>query len=479
MAPFQPYYPPRLDAPPSALRRLALARRNLVAMWEADAFTLEFSATHILRRSIFLCNCPEAVQFAFSLKNASFERKSAQHRNALEPLLGDGLFVSDGALWRTRRRAVAPTIHLARMPEFAPAMVEAALETRERLAAKDGETIDALEEAARLTAEIICRTLFGRKLGAAHAGAIVRGFSDYQRRIGQLDILSFLGLPQWLPRWHGIGARRAANRVRAVLDEIVAASKSDRPGSQASIVAALLAGRDEETGAALDDDAIRNETAVLFMAGHETTANTLAWALYLLSQAPEVEARFHAEIDGVLGARPPTLADLPELSYTRAILDETLRLYPPVPLLSREALADETFRGETIRKGALVLVVPWLLHRHRKYWDRPDHFMPERFLPEHAGTISKFAYIPFSIGPRICAGMSFGMTEAMLCLAALGQSLRLRLKPGHDVRPVCRLTLRPEGGLPMIVARRTPAPAHPAPLPGSGRIATGCPVNHR
>ncbi len=474
MAPFVPYYPPRLSAPPSTFRRLALARRNLLAMWEADSFTFEFSSTRIFRRWIFVCNCPEAVQFAFSLKNASFERKSAQHRNALVPLLGDGLFVSDGETWRTRRRAVAPVIHVSRLTEFAPVMVEAALEARERLAGRAGQTIDAHEEAARLTAEIICRTLFGRKLGQEHAGAIVRGFSDYQRRIGQIDILSFLGLPDWLPRWHGMGVRRVAKEVRAVLDEILADCKSDGQANEGSIIAALLARRDDETGAPLDDDALRNEAAVLFMAGHETTANTLAWALYLLSQAPDVEARFHAEIDRVLGSRPPTLADLPDLPYTRAILDETLRLYPPVPLLSREALAEENFRGTTIPKGSLVLVVPWLLHRHQKYWDRPDHFIPERFLPENAGAISKFVYIPFSIGPRICAGMSFGLTEAVLCLATLGQALRLQLKPGHDVRPVCRLTLRPDGGLPMIVAGRTSAAARSAPA----HSATGCPVHH-
>jgi cytochrome P450 len=175
----------------------------------------------------------------------------------------------------------------------------------------------------------------------------------------------------------------------------------------------------------------------------------------MLSQAPDVEEKLHAELDSVLGGRAPTLADVPKLVYTRAIFDETLRLYPPVPILPREALRQEFYRNMRIPKGSLIFVVPWLLHRHKKLWDKPDHFIPERFLPQNSGAISKFSYIPFSIGPRICAGMSFGLTEAILCLATLAQKFTLRLKPGAIVNPVCRLTLRPEGGMPMTIAART------------------------
>jgi len=188
-----------------------------------------------------------------------------------------------------------------------------------------------------------------------------------------------------------------------------------------------------------------------------------------------VEARLHAELDSVLGGRPPTLADIPKLVYTRAIFDEAMRLYPPVPILPREALRDELYRNVRIPKGSLIFVVPWLLHRHKKLWDRPDHFMPERFLPENAGRISKFAYIPFSIGPRICAGMSFGLTEAILCLATLAQKFKLRLQPGHVVNPVCRLTLRPEGGMPMTILARTEF-GDDAVNPAT--VRTACPVHH-
>jgi cytochrome P450 len=472
---FVPPYPPRLPAPPSALQRILLARRDFLEIWEDDAFDLEFSHEQLFLRKSFLCNSPASVQFAFSQKNASFQRKSPQMRYALEPLLGDGLFISDGRTWRTRRKMVAPIIHISRVPEFAPVMVEAAVETRERWGATAGSTIDVLADSARLTAEIICRTLFGRKLGDGYAEQIVQGFSDYQRVIDQIDIISFLGLPDWFPRWHGKRVRQNVKQIHAVLDEVVASARASASNGEPSVINHLFEARDDK-GRPLDSEALRNEIGVLFMAGHETTANTLAWIWYLLSQAPEVEAKLHAELDSVLGDRPPTLKDVRQLVYTRAILDEALRLYPPVPILPREAIKEEEFQGVRIPKGSLLFVVPWLLHRHRKLWELPDHFIPERFLPENAAKISKFAYVPFSIGPRICAGANFGLTEAILSIATLAQKFQLRLKPGYEVRPVCRLTLRPAGGMPMTVHPRTPGRAQ---TDASGpRPAATCPVHH-
>jgi cytochrome P450 len=190
------------------------------------------------------------------------------------------------------------------------------------------------------------------------------------------------------------------------------------------------------------------------MAGHETTANSLAWSWFLLSQAPEEEARLHAELDEILSGRLPRLDDVPRLVFTRAVFEEAIRLYPPVPFLGRQALQDEQIRNRKIPKGSLVAVVPWLLHRHRRLWDQPDHFIPARFLPENAGARQRYSYVPFSVGPRVCAGQAFGLTEAILCLATLAQRARLRLAPGAVVAPVCRLTLRPGDTLPMLVEPR-------------------------
>ena len=412
-------------------------------------------STRMLWRSLFVCNSPDTVASAFVEHHDSFERKSPQMRHGLAPLLGDGLFISDGETWRRRRRIVAPIVHVSHLPLFAPLMVQAATETADRWAcAGPGSPINALTEMATLTAEIICRTVFGRQLGARHAAQIIDAFSEYQRAIGQLDLAYFFGLPDWLPRFHSPAIRRAAQRIHQVLDRRHPRLPAAAVERRASMIRLLLEARDPETGDPSTTTALRNEAAVIFMAGHETTANSLAWSWYLLSQAPEVEERLHAELAEVLGGRPPNLDDVPSLTYTRAVFEETIRLYPPVPLLARQAVRDETIRGRPVPAGSLVMVVPWLLHRHRKFWGKPDHFIPDRFLPENAQFRVRHAYLPFSVGPRICAGAAFGLTEAILCLATLAQRARLRLAPDSVVTPVCRLTLRPGDDLRMFVESR-------------------------
>ncbi|MGH7055039.1 MAG: cytochrome P450 [Stellaceae bacterium] len=450
-----PPFPSRPKEPLSPLAALLAARRNFLSIWHEKSFEYQFFSTRVLARPLFVCNSPDTVAAAFITHHDSFQRKTPQQRHALAPLLGDSLFISNGELWRQRRRIVAPIVHASQLPLFAPIMVEAAAETAERWARlAPGSAIDALREMATLTAEIICRTVFGRRLGAGHAHRVAASFSTYQRLVGRLDLLSLLGLPDWLPRPRAPAIGRAAAEIHRVLDDLIAGCRARSADGEASMISLLLEARDEETGARLDARAVRNEAAVLFMAGHETTASSLAWTWYLLSQAPRVEERLHHELDTVLGGRLPTLDDIPRLLYTRAVFEETLRLYPPVPMLGREALREEKIRNRPVPRGALVMVVPWLLHRHRKFWDCPDHFIPERFLPEQAALRPRHLYVPFSTGPRVCAGAAFGLTEAILCLATLAQRVRLSLAPGAAVTPVCRLTLRPGDHLPMRIDHR-------------------------
>lgn len=452
---FVPPYPDRPRQPLSALATLRLARRNFLAIWEERCFEWEVFSRRMLSRSLFVCNSPDTVVSAFIEHHDSFERKSPQMRHALAPLLGDGLFISDGETWRRRRRIIAPIVHVSHLPLFAPLMVQAAIETAERWSRLGRSApVNVLTEMASLTAEIICRTVFGRQLGAEHAAEIIAAFSEYQRLIGQLDLTYFFGLPDWVPRFHSPAIHRSARRIHRVLDRVIGECRERLSGGEASMIRLLLEARDAETGEPLDDAALRNEAAVIFMAGHETTANSLAWAWYLLSQVPEAEERLHAELAQVLAGRPPTLDDVAKLPYTRAVFEETIRLYPPVPLLARLALRDETIRGRHMPAGSLVMVVPWLLHRHRRFWGKPDHYIPERFLPENAQFRVRHAYVPFSIGPRICAGAAFGLTEAVLCIATLAQQVRLRLAPDAAVAPVCRLTLRPGDDLRMFVEPR-------------------------
>ena len=454
MQEFIPPSPPRAEKWQPFPKLLRVARRNFLAVFPQSAYSKDFLRGVVLRRPIALINSPDLVKEAFGQKHETYQRKSPQMRHALRPLIGDGLFVSDGEVWNQRRKIVAPIIHTNRLSEFSPIMIDTAVERRdvwETLG--EGAQIDVMSEMAKLTAGIICRSVFGEKLADQHAAQIVEGFFHYQKHIDQVDVMSLLGLPDWLPRYHGFGIKRAAKRILSVIDEIVAVTAAQADAGQGSVVSTLLSAKDE-SGQTLSRDAIRNEAAVIFMAGYETTANTLSWAWYILSQADWAREKLHAELDQVLGGRVPTLDDVKKLPYTRAIIEETLRLYPPVPMLAREALADETIGGREIKKGTIVLVSPWILQRNPKLWDKPDNFVPERFMPEGGSAPSKYAYVPFSTGPRVCAGLTFGLTEAIICLAVLAQRIDLRLSPTAEVEAVSRLTLRPGESLPMTIHRR-------------------------
>ena len=451
---FVPPYPHRFEQTPPVWTLIGLAKKNFLSVWSVGDFQGRLRSQRILTKDIVLCNRPDVVREAFQTNHAALQRKSPQMRHALEPLLGDGLFVSDTETWAKRRKIVAPIIHGSRVPGFAPIMIETILEKRQEWAVKpEGTEIDVLAEMAHLTAEIISRTIFGRNLGKNYASEVVQGFSDYQRHIDQIDLISMFGLPEWLPRFRGRAIRKSKDRILAVLDEIIESYAAQKEAGEASVIGGLLEARDED-GAPLHRDAIRNEAAVIFMAGHETTANTLAWAWYLLSQSPQTAQKLHEEVDKVVGGETPTFSDVARLPYTKAVIEETLRLYPPVPILAREAIEDTNIGGKPIRKGALVLVVPWLMHRNPVLWELPDVFWPERFL-EESQRPNKYGYVPFAIGPRICAGLQFGMTEAILSLAILAQRFDPRLKPGTDVQPVCRLTLRPGDTLPMLLQSRS------------------------
>jgi cytochrome P450 len=231
-------------------------------------------------------------------------------------------------------------------------------------------------------------------------------------------------------------------------------SRRANPG-QKDLLGRLVAALDVETGAGLTAKEVRDEVLTIFIAGHETTASAMTFAWYVLSQSPEWEAKLHAELDEVLGGRTPTEADLPKLSLTRRIIEETLRIYPSAPGLSaRVALEADELCGQKIPKGAMILISSWVLHRHRQLWDNPERFDPDRFLPERSAGRPRFAYLPFGGGPRVCIGQMLAMTEATLILATLAQRFRLRLRPGFEVAIQNRITIRPRDGLPMTLERR-------------------------
>ncbi|TCH96881.1 cytochrome P450 [Roseococcus sp. SYP-B2431] len=426
---------------------LARARRSLLEIWSEGSYRTEVINTKILTQRLILFNMPGAIQQVFVNSGTVFERKSPQMKHALEALLGDGLFISDGLVWKERRRVVQPVTHPSRMADLTPVMTEVAQEWLAQWEARpDGAGFDLLAEMGHFTAEVICRTLFGSALGRDGAQLVVRSFANYQAKIGNMDLVSLFGLPDFIPRLPSFRVGGEVKKIHSVVDGLIADILAGRAG-QSSLIASMA------QGSGMNARAFRNEAITLFMAGHETTANTLAWAWFLLSEADWAEARFHAEIDAVLGGRAPRFEDLANLPYTRAVVEETLRLYPPVPMLIRRA-SETTMVGDVeVPKGAVVGASPWLVHRHERHWEGPDEFRPERFLPE-APPPAKYTYLPFSLGPRVCTGQHFGLYEAMLCLATLGQRFRLRGVPGQRAYPVCRLTLRPGDTLPMVLERR-------------------------
>ena len=455
MTAFIPPYPKRHKKEINPFQALYYARNDLLSMWDEDSFKLEFMSQKILKQHVFIANSPDIIRYVLVENKDNYERKSPQMKRALEPLLGDGLFISDGKTWSSRRRIQTPMFDNSHIQMYSKTIISTIVEMTENWKKHgDNSTIEVHTEMAKLAAEIIARTLFGEKLGAENSEAVVSAFADYQSVVKQMALSNFLGLPDWMPNVNAkIGkAKRAGQTIHNAVDAIIALA--EKGGHEGTMVDELIKANQSESGIDLmTRKQIRNEIIVLFMAGHETTANVLAWTWYLISQSPEVEKKLHQELEEVLGDRTPEYADIENLIYTRAILDETMRLYPPVPILSRQALKEDKIRGKKIPAGSLMLVVPWLIQRHQKFWDNPDHFIPERFMPGEKKP-RKFTYLPFSAGPRVCIGKSFGITESVLAVAIIAQRFRLQLPEKAEVTHECRLTLRPKGKLPMIMKIR-------------------------
>ena len=442
---------PRRSAP-SLLEIVLGARYSLIDNWEENYYHSGIDSFRILRRQLVGVNSPEYVKYVMVTRHANFERKSPQMRRALEALIGDGLFISEGETWKRRRPLVADIVHKKRLPEFAPTMEHVAETLVQRWSElPPGTEIEVTTEMAQLTAEIIAQTVFGRALGRGAAQRVINGFTAYQKSIDSFNLGYFLGADEGWRILLGPNQRRGMAEVHSVVESVIEAHLAGE-GEHGSMLDLLIRRNERNPELALDTTALRNEAATIFMAGHETTATTLTWAWYLIANAPWIEDRIHAEIESVCGDRTVRMSDLPRLDWCRAAIFETLRLYPPVPLLPRQARERDRIAHVDIEAGGLVMIAPWLIHRARDLWDRPHHFVPERFLD---GTrIDPFSYLPFSVGPRSCAGLNFGQDESILCLAILAQRFRVRPREGYKVRPICRLTLRPEGGLPATVEPR-------------------------
>jgi len=443
--------PPHLDRGGLTLRRVWRLHKNALAGWSEDAYREEMIDSRMLFRRTLVANCPAAAKHVL-LDNADNYVKSFIARQLLRPL-GKGLLSSEGAEWRHQRRTMAPAFHPRRLAAFSPLMVQSSLETMAAWRRMPNDAVIDMNDAmAKLTLDIITRTMFSSDI-RDRADEVRGALLQYQRVGGRPAVSDLLGLPRWLPRRNAARVRQAG----VALDEIIYGlidRRRKEGGPDDDLLGLLLAARDEETGDAMDDRELRDQLATIFTAGHETTANALTWTWYLLSVHPDIEAKLHRELEVALGARAPTHEDIAQLRYTRMVIEESMRLYPPAHTMSREALADDEILGHKVPKGSVVLISPWLLHRHEKLWDRPKIFDPERFAPERSVERPRYAYIPFGGGPRICIGAGFAMQEAILIVAAIAQRFAPRLVPGTRVEPLGLITLKPKGGLPVTLRQR-------------------------
>jgi cytochrome P450 len=428
-------------------------RDNMVATYGEEAYERDIIERTMLGRRRFLVNEPAAIKHVL-LDNAANYQKTEITRRILEPGLGKGLITSEGETWRQHRRTMSPSFDHRSIASYAPVMTGAA---RELLAEWDSLAADTPVEVGtammEATLTIISRTMFSSDSDRMVA-IMERSAGRYQAQM-RPNMLDFLGFPAWLA---GLGRIRVADRTLgefdAEIDRLITLRSNNPESGPKDLLARLIAARDEQTGIGMTAQEVRDHVITIFMAGHETTAMAMTWIWYLLSQHAAVEAKLHAELDAVLGGRVPDSQDLAKLTYTRMVIEESMRLYPPVHTIAREALADDTLAGLRVPKGSAVLISPWVLHRHRRLWRDPGRFDPERFSPEQAAAHARFSYLPFGGGRRICIGAAFAMAEATLLLATSAQRFRLRLLSGHPVEPQGLITLRPRHGMKMLLERR-------------------------
>jgi len=376
--------------------------------------------------------------------------KSNTTKAILRPAIGDSLFVAEGAHWHWQRRVAAPVFSHRNIAALGPVMTAAAENACARLDAQTGRAADLHHEMVTATFEVISDvTLSGGQ--AFDRDDMHRAINSYISETAKVSLFDLLGLPDWVPRLNRMFTQRTMGDMKSVADAAIETRRAAPHTGVPDLLDLLLTGQDPKTGRSMNTEELRDNLLTFIVAGHETTALTLAWALYLCAFDEGVQTRARAEAQAVLGDRAATAEDLAALPYIRQIVDEALRLYPPAAFLSRTAQKNDTLCGRDIRPGETVMLPIYALHRHHLLWPDPDRFDPDRFKDPKA--IDRYAYLPFGDGPRICIGASFAIQEAVIILATLLARFRFTPVPGRTPKPVLILTLRPEGGVWLNVER--------------------------
>lgn len=456
---FRPPAPaPRRD-PPGTVGLLRALWSNPLEAWSEAHFQEPVVVKGLGFGHVAIVSSPEAIRRVLVERRTNYRKDTFQRR--VMSALGSGLLTVEGEQWHVQRRTLAPIFTRKAVMEFSPAMAQAADELVERWRACDGQLVNVAADVTRLTLDVLERTIFSDGLGrdTEDVRAAMRVYFD---SIGRIDPLDILGVPDFVPRLGQLGARRALGLFRDAVDAIIA-TRRRRLAAEVpprDILSLLIEARDPETGHRLSEDGIKSNIITLIVAGHETTASAVIWSLVLLASAPQWRQRVRDEIDRIGdGVSFEDIAD--RLIETRAVLEEALRLYPPLPAISRVAIEEDVLAGVRIPRRSLIVIAPYVVQRHRRLWEDPDAFDPTRFLPPRRDAIDPFAYLPFGRGPRGCIGITFAMQEATLVLRSIVGSLDLNLQPDAPVWPVHRITLQPSNGLWMRAEGKAAMPRQP------------------
>lgn len=437
----------------SLWRYLRLFRQDILSAQPARLYRAWMAEFRTPFFSSYLCNDPALIDEVLSKRPGDFP-KSNRVREGLAPLLGQSVFVTNGALWQAQRRIIDPAFARGRLHETYPALLAAAGAACDRLLARAGEVVEIEEFASHAAADAIFRTLFSIPIEDETAARVFAAFRAYQRAQPLLNLGALLPLPRWMPRFVPRRARRAAAAIRALIaglveDRLVAIGAGRAPDDLAT---KIMTTADPETGRCFTPAEMVDQVAIFFLAGHETSAAALGWALYLLARDSAVQERAAAEAAAF--APEEGIAALGRLGFIRDVFREALRLYPPVPMMVRETTGPERFRGRDLPPGAQIVLSPWHLHRHERLWDDPDSFDPHRWQRESGRKSARCAYMPFSEGPRVCPGAGFAMIEGPLFIAMLLKNITFEVSSSIEPVPVAQLTVRSMDGIRLVVARR-------------------------
>ena len=457
------FRPPAPEPRPTHLGLIGLLRalkRNPIECWAQEHFEQPAVTASRLLGHVVVLNEPTAIRRVL-LDHAANYRKDTLQRRILSAGLGYGLLSAEAEQWQEQRRILAPMFSHRMVGSFTPAMAHAAeaLVARWRSlcagSPRGGTQIDVAAEMTRVTLDVLVRTIFSDGLGC-DSEQLRAAMSTYFAAIGRIDPLDLLGAPDCIPRLGRWRARSVMRFFDAAIDKIIATRHrrlAHAPGDvPEDLLTLLLNALDPDTGRRMTEAEVRSNILTFIAAGHETTANCLTWSLFLLSRSPVWNERVAAEAARETGGTISEVAD--RLVVTRAVIDESLRLYPPIAAISRVAIGPDELAGIVVRRGSMVVIAPWVLHRHRRLWCDPDHFDPNRFLGEARASIDRFAWLPFGAGMRTCIGASFALREATVVLATIMKHFSLAPVREHVVWPQLRVTLRPEFGLRLMVTPR-------------------------